>query len=73
MKIIFVLFLIAGIHAIATLKPLFIIKQLIIFYSPADELCLYDKSVQVKKFKYHNFIGMCPFFTCFNQLILNFC
>ena len=61
MKIIFVLFLIAGIHAITTLKPLFINKQLIIFYSPSNELCLYDKLVQVKKFKYIISLACVPF------------
>ena len=48
-------------------------KQIIIFYSPSNALCSSDKSVQIKHFKYHIFIGICYLYKWFNLQILNFC
>ena len=42
-------------------------------YSPSNALCSADKSVQIKHFKHHTFIGTCSHFTWFNLQILNFC
>ena len=42
-------------------------KEIIIFYSPSNALSSSDKSVQIKGFKHHTFIGAYSLSTWFNQ------
>ena len=43
----------------------------IYFCSLSNALCSSDKSVQIKNFKHHTFIGMCSLFTWSNLQIMN--
>ena len=48
-------------------------KEMIVFYNPSNAICSSKKSVQIKHFKDHAFIGVCSLFIWFNLEILNFC